>query len=144
MQSDFYAPQINVSAAIGNTSELRSRVWKSKWTSWAPVPNKPTVSVDVKQHFNQQGTQSQRQCSRKQLLNTKKLTRQLDSPSSYAGEPVDTLLVSTAHSPSRGVAEVKPKIVWLKPLTYIHVIPRLNKACVATRSLVTKHKKLWG
>ena len=22
-------------------------------TSWAPVPNKPTVSVDVKQHFNQ-------------------------------------------------------------------------------------------
>jgi len=21
--------------------------------SWAPVPNKPTVSVDVKQHFNQ-------------------------------------------------------------------------------------------
>ena len=27
-------------------------VWKSKWPSWAPVPNKPTVSVDVKQHFN--------------------------------------------------------------------------------------------
>ena len=27
-------------------------VWKSRWTSWAPVPNKPTVSVDVKQHFN--------------------------------------------------------------------------------------------
>ena len=25
---------------------------KSRWTSWAPVPNKPTVSVDVKQHFN--------------------------------------------------------------------------------------------
>ena len=27
-------------------------VWKSRWTSWAPVPNKPTVSVDVKRHFN--------------------------------------------------------------------------------------------
>ena len=27
-------------------------MWKSRWTSWAPVPNKPTVSVDVKQHFN--------------------------------------------------------------------------------------------
>ena len=27
-------------------------VRKSRWTSWAPVPNKPTVSVDVKQHFN--------------------------------------------------------------------------------------------
>ena len=27
-------------------------VWKSRWSSWAPVPNKPTVSVDVKQHFN--------------------------------------------------------------------------------------------
>ena len=27
-------------------------VWKSRWTSWAPVPDKPTVSVDVKQHFS--------------------------------------------------------------------------------------------
>ena len=27
-------------------------VWKSRWTSWAPVPNKPTVSVEVKQHFS--------------------------------------------------------------------------------------------
>ena len=25
-------------------------VWKWRWPSWAPVPNKPTVSVDVKQH----------------------------------------------------------------------------------------------
>ena len=25
-------------------------MWKSRWTSWAPLPNKPTVSVDVKQH----------------------------------------------------------------------------------------------
>ena len=25
-------------------------VWKLRWTSWAPVPNKPSVSVDVKQH----------------------------------------------------------------------------------------------
>ena len=24
----------------------------SRWPSWAPGPNKPTVSVDVKQHFN--------------------------------------------------------------------------------------------
>ena len=24
---------------------------KSRWTPWTPVPNKPTVSVDVKQHF---------------------------------------------------------------------------------------------
>ena len=28
-------------------------VWKSRWTSWALVLNKPTVSVAVKQHFNQ-------------------------------------------------------------------------------------------
>ena len=27
-------------------------VWKSRWPSWAPVPNKHTVFVDVKQHFN--------------------------------------------------------------------------------------------
>ena len=26
-------------------------VWKSRWPLWAPVPNKPTVSVDVKQHL---------------------------------------------------------------------------------------------
>ena len=25
-------------------------VWKSRWPFWVPVPNKPTVSVDVKQH----------------------------------------------------------------------------------------------
>ena len=31
-------------------TELRSCVRKSRWPSWAPVPNKPTVSVDVKQH----------------------------------------------------------------------------------------------
>ena len=28
-------------------------MWQSRWPSWAPVPNKPTVFVDVKQHFNQ-------------------------------------------------------------------------------------------
>ena len=27
-------------------------VWKLRWPGWAPVPNKPTVSVDVKQLFN--------------------------------------------------------------------------------------------
>ena len=27
--------------------------WKLTWLSWATIPNKPTVSVDVKQHFNQ-------------------------------------------------------------------------------------------
>ena len=30
--------------------ECSGAVWKSRWPSWAPVPNKPTVSVDVKQH----------------------------------------------------------------------------------------------
>ena len=33
-------------------NQTSGAVWKSRWTSWAPVPNKPTVSVDVKQHFN--------------------------------------------------------------------------------------------
>ena len=27
-------------------------VWNSRWPSWAPVPNRPTVSVVVKQHFD--------------------------------------------------------------------------------------------
>ena len=35
-------------------SQLQSSgaVRKSRWPSWAPVPNKPTVSVDVKQRCN--------------------------------------------------------------------------------------------
>ena len=34
------------------TGQIQSpeAVWKSRRPSWAPVPNKPTVSVDVKQH----------------------------------------------------------------------------------------------
>ena len=31
-----------------------SAVWKSRWPSWASVPNKPTVFVDVKQHFSEE------------------------------------------------------------------------------------------
>ena len=33
-------------------SQSSGAVWKSRWPSWAPVPNKPMFSVDVKQHFN--------------------------------------------------------------------------------------------
>ena len=33
-----------------NLRQCSGAVWKSRWPSWAPVPNKPTVSVDVKQH----------------------------------------------------------------------------------------------
>ena len=36
-----------------NEIQSSGGVWKSRWTSWGPVPNKPTVSVDVKQHLNQ-------------------------------------------------------------------------------------------
>ena len=34
----------------------------SRWTSWAPVRNKPTVSVDVKQHFNIAWPRAQELC----------------------------------------------------------------------------------
>ena len=34
----------------GGWVESSGAVWKSRWTSWAPVPNKLTVSVDVKRH----------------------------------------------------------------------------------------------
>ena len=34
-------------------SQGSGAVWKSRWTSWAPIPDKPMVSVDVKQRFNQ-------------------------------------------------------------------------------------------
>ena len=37
----------------GCTCQSSGAVSKSRWTSRAPVPNKPKVSVDVKQHFNQ-------------------------------------------------------------------------------------------
>ena len=36
--------------ALRNGGQSSGAVWKSRWTSWAPVPNKPTVSVDGKQH----------------------------------------------------------------------------------------------
>ena len=36
---------------VFRAQELCVCVWKSRWTSWAPAPNIPTVSVDVKQHF---------------------------------------------------------------------------------------------
>ena len=38
---------------IGQSSRT---VWKLRWPSWAPIPNKPMVSVDVKQHFNNKGS----------------------------------------------------------------------------------------
>ena len=40
----------------GRLAQSSGAVWKSRWTSWAAIPNKPTVSVDVKQHFNQRLT----------------------------------------------------------------------------------------
>ena len=48
-----------VSVDAKQRSKLRSCVWKSWWTSWAPVPNKPTVSVDVKHHSTKQDTKRQ-------------------------------------------------------------------------------------
>ena len=36
----------------GSTFQSSGAVCTSRWTSWAPAPNKPTVSVDVKQHFS--------------------------------------------------------------------------------------------
>ena len=35
---------------VGVSQELYAPM--SRWPSWAHIPNKPTVSVDVKQHFN--------------------------------------------------------------------------------------------
>ena len=36
--------------AASENQQSSGAVWKSRWPSWAPIPNKPTVSVDVKQH----------------------------------------------------------------------------------------------
>ena len=33
-------------------SQSSGAVRKSRWPSWAPVPDKPAFSVDVKQHLN--------------------------------------------------------------------------------------------
>ena len=41
-------------AEVNRGYQSSGAVGKSRWTSWAPVPNKPTVSVDLKQHSNQQ------------------------------------------------------------------------------------------
>ena len=44
----------NMLTDIRGHEQSSGAVWKSRWTSWAPVPNKPTVSVDIKQLFNQE------------------------------------------------------------------------------------------
>ena len=41
------------SATLFLSRQSSGAMSKSRWTSWTPDPNKPTVSVDVKQHFNQ-------------------------------------------------------------------------------------------
>ena len=38
------------------STQRSEAVWKSRKPPWAPVPNKPTVSVDVKQHSNSSTT----------------------------------------------------------------------------------------
>ena len=38
-------------ASLLPSDQSSGAVWESRWPSWAPVPNKPTVSVDVKQHL---------------------------------------------------------------------------------------------
>ena len=40
-----------ISSSFRQFCQSSGAVWKSRWPSWAPVPNKPTVSVDVKQHW---------------------------------------------------------------------------------------------
>ena len=67
-------------------------VWKTRWTSWAPVPNKPTVSVDVKQHFNvcehvAVSATSYGFCGRKATLNNKSTSRAQELCESRGGRP---------------------------------------------------------
>ena len=49
-------------------------MWKSRWTSRAPIPNKPTVSVDVKQHFNNNNSNVPRGLSDLQESENRSLT----------------------------------------------------------------------
>ena len=44
---------LKVSRHLLFVAEFRSCVRKSRWPSWAPVPNKPTVSVAGKATLNQ-------------------------------------------------------------------------------------------
>ena len=74
------------------TSELRSSVWKSRWPSWAPVPNKPTVSVDVKQHPTNQLVK----------ISYVDLIRLLASPSGHDQKPQSA---SPRQPPSGSIAE---------------------------------------
>ena len=50
------APDVFDTFASHSDLQNSEAVWKSRWLSWAPVPNKPMVSVDVKwtlhQHFD--------------------------------------------------------------------------------------------
>ena len=39
------------SCTCSDSLQSSGAVWKLRWLSWAPIPNKLTVSVDIKQHF---------------------------------------------------------------------------------------------
>ena len=47
----FVLQAVRMQARIGTWQQSSGTVWKSRWPSWAPAPNKPTVSVDVKQQW---------------------------------------------------------------------------------------------
>ena len=51
LSTEQVAKCINASHWRGPQSSVA--VWKSRWPSWAPVPNKRTVPVDVKKHFSE-------------------------------------------------------------------------------------------
>ena len=44
---------------------------KSRWPSWAPVPKKPTVSVDVKQHSANQAKRLVKTTTTKNMIRSK-------------------------------------------------------------------------
>ena len=58
-------PGSNTKSRMSNQSS--GAVWKSRWPSWAPVPNKPKVSVDVTQNTsaNNMSKSLQRTCQQK-------------------------------------------------------------------------------
>ena len=52
-QCQLSPPEWFYSKMGSSVSQTSGAVWKWRWPSWAPIPNEPTVSVDLKQHFNQ-------------------------------------------------------------------------------------------
>ena len=89
---------------------------KSRWPSWVPVPNKPTVSVDVKQHSTNQPLVKREFQPYDTHLNRKVGARHLQNPVVATLKPVHNA-TTTSH------VKALPEASSTSPANLLHPTP---------------------